>query len=418
MNAPTPAGMRASLILLAAFVVMAATSSPAYSSEPDGTLRFAPPVDYPAVMGTPGGSAAPLDTADFNRDGRPDLVAASTTGTGPSILFGAGQGRFQPAEAINSGADASVVATGDFNADRKPDIATGSYFQQRMTVLLGDGRGGFRRAANSAIGGIPTQFAVADFDRDGDQDIASSMYIGGTISLFLGNGDGTFQKRKAIPASLSSLSIAAVDLNKDRAPDLVVAETIPNRTIKSVLPGELNVLIGNGDGTFQPRQTYPVGLMPEDFATGDVDEDGNIDVVVANALTNDLSLMRGKGNGQFHTEQRIASGPKGVISLPLLEVEGAPGVRLADFDKDGHLDLAVIQTVRNRIAFSRGDGDGGFKLSAILPAPDFSEPFLALDLNGDRCTDIAIHGNHPPPLATTAIGKTRVSILINQSCRK
>lgn len=408
----TSAALVACVGLAAVSVAFAAPAS----ADPDGSVVFAPPADYPAATGTPGGSAAPIAHADFNRDGLPDLVAANTVGTGPVVLLGVGKGRFGAAKPITAGSDASVVGTGDFNSDGNPDIAAGSYLAQRMTILLGDGRGEFRKAGTSPLGGIPTQFAIADFNGDDHQDVVSSMYLGGKLTLLIGNGDGTFKARKSIPGPIISLAVMAVDLDDNGTSDIVVAETLPHRKIRSALPGELNVMTGNGDGTFGAMQTYPVGLMPEDLAAGDVDEDGNLDIIVANALTNDVSLMRGIGDGRLHEEERIGAGPKGVISSPLGELEGAPGVRLADFDGDEHLDLAVIQTVRNKVAVSRGDGNGNFKLSGVYPAPHFPEAFLAIDVDNDACTDLVIPGNMPPPLATTAIGKTRVSVLINESC--
>lgn len=420
MKASARASVRASSVLLTACLALTANAGAQASTvAPPGPIEFDPPVAYPAATVTPGGSASPIAHADFNRDGLPDLVAANTVGAGPVLLLGTGDGRFADAVPVRSGSDASVVDTGDFNRDGNPDIVTGSYVTSRMTVLLGDGRGGFRSTGSFPLGGIPTQFAIADYNSDGNQDVVSSMYVGGKVSLLLGKGDGTFGPTKAVAASISSLAIVAVDLNKDGAVDLAVTETVPNRILRSLLPGELNILMGNGDGTFKPRQTYAVGLMPEDFAVGDVDEDGNVDLVVANALSNDLSIMRGKGDGSLHQEERIGSGPRGLISLPFLEVEAAPGVKLADFNGDHHLDLAAIQTVTNRVAISLGDGKGNFRLSTIIyPAPEFPEAFLAVDVNLDKCPDLVIPGNLPQLLATKDILKTRVFVHVNRSCSR
>jgi len=238
------------------------------------------------------------------------------------------------------------------------------------------------------------------------------MYYGGHVAVLLGVGDGTFHPATSIPAANTALSLLATDLNGDGAPDLAVAEMVPKESPQSLLPGEIDVLLGNGDGTFRPRTTYAAGLWPEYIQAGDINEDGKVDLAAANALTNDISLYLGLGEGRFAPEQRMRAGAAGSLDVFDVHAEAAPGLQLADFNGDGHLDMAAVQTITSRVALFEGDGRGRFVPAGAYDTPGFPEPFLATDLNRDGCLDLAVPGNLPPvgPADATT---TRVSVLLN-----
>ncbi len=404
-----------------ALLSLSTVCAPAFAAQPvdasASRIEFNVARDYPASNVTPFGSAGEIEAADFDRDGTVDLVIANYGG-GPVVLPGTGGGRFGARRVLTGpDPDAAVVSTADFNADGIPDIATGSYDTRSMTVFLGRGDGGFDVRGPFAMGVIPTQFAIADYNQDGRLDIASGAYYGGNVAIMLGGGDGTFRAGAPAVAANTSLALLTSDLNGDGIPDLAVAESGPQNAPGSLLPGELHVLIGKGDGRFETAVSYPVGLMPEFVQYGDVNEDGKNDLVVANALTNDVSFLYGLGGGRFDQEQRMRGGAPGSANIFDVHGDGNPGLQLADFNRDGHLDLAVVQTVSSRIALYQGDGRGNFAPTGAYDVAGFPEPLLAVDLNGDSCLDLAVPGN-APPVGPSDVGVTRTSILLNatQGC--
>lgn len=368
-----------------------------------GDLRFSAAHDYPAELLTSFGSASTIDYADFDRDGYLDLVIGNTGG-GPALLRGGPGGVFGPPNVIAAyvDTDSYVVRTGDFNGDGLTDLATGSYGTTRLTVLLGDGHGNFRVSGQYFLGAPPTDFAIADFNRDGIPDIIASTYVGNTLTVFLGNGDGTFRTAPSLAAGNSTLVLFAEDFNGDGITDLAYTDLAPT---DMPLNGSLNILLGNGDATFLPKVSYTIGTIPEVIQYGDLNEDGKKDLLVTNAATNEVSIFYGLGAGRFASEKRFSAGPFD---------GGLEGMRLADFDRDGHLDLVVSQITTNSIRTFKGDGRGNLIFVNEYPVANFPEQFLAVDLNGDHCLDLVVNGNLPP-VGPTDVGTARVSVFTNQS---
>ena len=117
----------------------------------------------------------------------------------------------------------------------------------------------------------------------------------------------------------------------------------------SCSPGMVSIMLGNGDGTFQPRTSYAVGRQPYSVALGDFNGDGKLDLAVANALDNSVSVLLGNGDGTFQTQTTYATG-----SGPYVVVAN-------DFNGDGKLDLAVVNYSDNTVSILLGNGDGTFQ---------------------------------------------------------
>ncbi|HET8881944.1 MAG TPA: VCBS repeat-containing protein [Solimonas sp.] len=377
-----------------------------------GSIQFAVPRNYPGALLTSLGSASNIDTADFDRDGYPDFVIGNTGG-GPVLLRGGPDGAFGPPSVIPAylDTDSFVVRVADFNGDGLADIAAGSNLTSRLTVLLGDGHGDFAVSGQYFLGAPPTDLAIADFDGDGVPDIIAGTYAGLSLTVLPGNGDGTLRRASSIPVGVSTLVLYADDFNGDGITDLAFTDLVEPTHINLANPlgGTLNVWLGNGDATFRPQGAYTVGTIAEVIQYGDIDEDGIKDLLVTNAVSNDVSILHGLGAGVFEPEQRFSVGPP---------VGGLEGMRLADFDGDGHLDLAVSQITTRNVRVFKGDGRGDFAFVARYPVATFPEQFLAVDLDGDRCPDLAVNGNLPD-LSLSDPLRVQVSVLINQStaCR-
>jgi hypothetical protein len=197
------------------------------------------------------------------------------------IFLGNGDRSFQPAIIVSL--DTGIpgrVAVGDFNGDGHLDLAVGTYnWPPMVSVLLGNGDGTFQAAQAYVLGGIdiggslPGTVVAADFNRDGKLDLAVADADGGPVSVLLGNGDGTFQPAQQYPGGRGFGDVAVADFNLDGIPDLAVNGL-----------AMVGVFLGKGDGTFQAAQSYPVGFS-RFLAVGDFNGDGYPDIAAPNDLT-------------------------------------------------------------------------------------------------------------------------------------
>jgi hypothetical protein len=286
--------------------------------------------------------------ADVNGDGKPDLVVTNvenSAGESPgniAVILGNGNGTFQSAVTIPFDAAGvfSYVAVADVNGDGKLDLigagtgVTGPCFGACVGVLLGNGNGTFQTAVPYRAGGFQATFvAVADLNGDGKRDLVvtsqcrdQNCTLHGAVSALLGNGDGTFKSPS--PANYDSggfnaYSVAVGDVNGDGKPDLLVNSICANATCKGVVA----MLLGNGDGTFQPAVTRGSGgYFAHSVAITDVDSDGNPDVVVTNTCTvsiakncghGAISVLLGYGNGIFQPAATFSTGGMVLFRQPL-----------------------------------------------------------------------------------------------------
>lgn len=318
--------------------------------------------------------------ADFNGDGNLDIVTGA--GSFPSdhleVLLGKGNGTFEPGVLYLAGfasGPAGGLIVADFNNDNKPDIAALNPINRDITVLLnkGDGTGTFR-PTQTYHGGSTTccvpALVAGDFNGDHHIDLAAANE--GGVSVFLNRGNGTFPNGLDTNF-LDSLNVQAGDLNNDGKLDIV--ETENNN----------NVLLGNGNGTFRKVglppltncATSPSGFNYGEFAIGDFNGDGKLDLAVVSVGpgSNDgVCVLLGKGDGTFKT--------------PVLYDASVPHsfVRAGDFNNDGKLDLAVSDP--GGISILLGNGDGTFQ--AGIPSAVGSHSFFTLgDFNHDGKLDIA-----------------------------
>jgi hypothetical protein len=268
----------------------------------DGT--FQSPVSYSA--GT--GSSFFVVTADFNEDGNLDLAVANQTGgnSAVAILLGNGDGTFQAPATYSTGAASAVfLAVGDFNGDGAPDLAVADGgAQDAVSILLGNGNGTFQTAVIYASGGaLASSVAVGDFNGDGVPDLVVANACAtnynlvcsqsGSVGVLLGNGDGTFQPPVAYGSGGNEATVVSVaDFNGDGIPDLAVANLGPSAGGSSA--GVVSLLLGDGDGTFQPAATFGTGgNFAYALSAGDFNQDGQLDLAVVNQCPTSGSCTNG-----------------------------------------------------------------------------------------------------------------------------
>ncbi|MFE3634959.1 FG-GAP-like repeat-containing protein [Streptomyces sp. NPDC059168] len=282
-------------------------------------VSFSPAANYPA-----GGSPVSVAVGDFDKDGRTDLAVTNGSARSVSVLLGKGDGTFGPAVGYSIDSGAFSVAVGDFDDDGNPDLVVTKVNADSVSVLLGKGDGTFDPAVGYPAGSRPASVAVGDFNKDGKTDLTTANSDGDapSVSVLLGNGDGTFDSPVNYPAGTLPVSVAVGDFNKDGNPDLTIAND--GIGIKTV-----SVLLGNGDGTFDPAVNYPAGDSPRSVAVGDFNHDGNPDLTAADVSANRVSVLLGNGDGTFGSAVSYPSGDTPV------------SVAVGDFNHDGNPDLTT-----------------------------------------------------------------------------
>jgi hypothetical protein len=151
-------------------------------------------------------------------------------------------------------------AVGDFNGDGRVDLA--GMGAQSAAVRLGNGDGTLGPRSDYPVAGPPQDLAAGDFDRDGKLDLAVTINDPGvSLSLLIGNGDGAFRPAThfANTTGLDSPAVVATDLDNDGNLDAVIAHSIACFTAPCVVGETMSVMLGNGDGTFQPARDIRVG---------------------------------------------------------------------------------------------------------------------------------------------------------------
>jgi hypothetical protein len=291
-----------------------------------------------------------LTAGDFNADGKLDLATANNGGgdnNDVSILLGNGDGTFAAPIGLSAAPYAWSIATGDLNADGKLDLVVTSddgFGDDNVSVLLGHGDGSFAAPITyfSYYGQLFTP-TLADVNGDGKLDVAVAGWQTYGAIVYLGNGDGTLQEPLVFDTDTGTgaNSVTAADFNADGKIDLVTTHYFSNA---------VSVLLGNGDGSFAPPQSFGAGSGPGSATASDVDGDGKLDVVVTNqsppgAAPPGVSVLLGKGDGQLAAPITIATG-------------GSPSsLGMADFNGDGRPDAAAANIVSNNVAILLNDGN-------------------------------------------------------------
>jgi hypothetical protein len=344
------------------------------------TAQFGSPVYAPV-------STAPraVAVADFNGDGKPDMVTANSLANTISVAFGNGDGTYGPTTDYAAGAAPNHVLAADLNGDGKPDIAVVNYSSNSVSVLLNNGNGTFGAKTDCTVGSYPYTLAIGDLNGDGKPDIAVTNFYSNTVSVLYNNGAGGFGARADYAAGYNPMAIAIGDLNGDGRMDLIVGD-YAGHTI-AILPG-------TGGGAFGAYSTVSVAGLPWGVTLGDVNGDGKLDIVAADQTSSYAAVFLGNGNLTFQGRLDITTGPS------------PSNVVIADFNGDGRPDLALSDN--NGVSLHLGYGNGAF-YPRIGIVTGTANPQSHLVASGD------VNGDGRPDLVVTDYNDNSVAVLRNLS---
>jgi hypothetical protein len=327
-----------------------------------------------------------LTIGDLDGDGRPDLAVPNSDfwltpgGTHvANVLRGHGNGGFADAQPWAAGEELPVgLALGDFDGDGRVDLATANNDAQQAFLLRNASSGAsagisFAAPEGYPVGGAAGSAAAGDLDGDGLDDLIVTTPSG--VTILLGTPAGLIVS-ETLDLGGTAMHAEIADLDADGRPDLAVV-------VRSELggPGRLVLLHGSGekggDGSFPEQVEHSLAGEPWWVRAGDLNMDGDLDLVVAEYSADKLSILLGNGLGGFsdRTELSVCRGPQSIA--------------IADFNLDGANDLAITCLDDDRVELWIQAPDGSFELRRWFATGSRPVSVQAADLNLDGVPDLA-----------------------------
>ena len=236
----------------------------------------------------------------------------------------------------------------------------------------------FVPAPNSplSVNSTPTTVTNADFNADGKMDLAAQNNDSNNVSVRLGNGDGTFQAKQDFPVGTGPTSVISARFNADSFEDLAVSNQNS---------GTVSVLLGNGDGTFQVKQDFPVGSAPTSVISADFNGDQKADLAVANYGSKNVAVLLGSGDGTFRFNGSFSIDlPCSGVCIPAMA--GPNQVIAGNFNGDSAVDLATanigacgVFCTPGGVSVLLGTGTGSFQEAKLAKT---GATITSIDTNG------------------------------------
>jgi len=380
-----------------------------------------------------GKGPAGIVAADVNDDGKVDLICANAAGNSLLILTNNGNGIFGSNATINVEGPGCVAAA-DVNNDGSLDLVCANVSNDSLTIFTNNGNGVFGSNATYAVGMTPVSLAAADINADGKVDLITAnnhdgFATNGTLTILTNNGSGIFGYNATLDTGNDPNCVVAADLNGDGRLDLISANLSQYPlTLFTQIPGpppltvfvptlysgdaffvspivaadvnhdgkmdiigvseltannaSLTVFTNDGNGGFSPNATYPVGGLPLSLTAADINNDGKVDLITANAFDNTLTILTNDGTGAFgfNATLNVGRAPRSVIA--------------ADINGDGSLDLICanqgsvpVFPGSGSLSVLTNNGQGNFGSNATYYVAGQLQCVVASDVNNDGKVD-------------------------------
>ncbi len=390
------------LALAGAGTQLHSLTQPGQHVQAAGPITFASTQDF-----TFGDGFVGVATADFDGDGKPDIVIAEygNVGVGMNVRVlrntsTAGAFSLAPPQAYSVGVGPYAVAVGDFDGNGKLDIVTANYGDNSsgngttISVLRNTSTNGtisFAAKQDFTVSIGPGFVAVGDFDGDGKLDIVTANYqvgAGTTVSVLRNtsiSGTISFAAKQDFTVGLGPKSVAVGDVDGDGKLDIITANGYGNSV--SVLRNTSTM----GAISFAPKQDFTVGDSPAAVKIADFDGDGKPDLVTANYLANSVSVLRNTS-----TSGAISFAPARSFGVG----DSPESLAIADFDGDGKPDLVTANDVGSgTVEVLRNTSTSG--VVSFAPAQTISagsRPYgmATADLDGDGKPDLVVASYSTP----------------------
>lgn len=362
-----------------------------------GNGTFPVPTTYPT---TP--ISLTLDAADIDLDNDLDIVTSGNgvaAGVYASVLINNGDGTFQAPVNYSVVHGTMFAKFRNLNNDHYPDLLFVQNITYNFCVALNNGDGTFGNITIYPVSNCGLRDVDAfDIDKDNDLDAVMCEYLacpgifesGKRLYFSKNNGDGTFQEPYYIIIDPNPYYVISADFNQDNNPDLATANWGTYGANSWI-----DIIMGNGDGTWQGAVMYQVGQGPNGIVSGDFNHDSILDLATCNSGSGGtgaetMSVLLGNSNGTFQNAVTYY----GSYSSEFL---GTTGITSGDVNNDGNTDLLVSNYGSNDISVYVNDGAGGFAFNYRVGAGWSPEwPFYA-DFTGDNIKDIATCVTTPHP---------------------
>lgn len=340
---------------------------------------YARSISYQSGEVTQVTTAEALDAADFNQDGRMDVVTMVSNPPTAAVLFTQANGTFAVGSSVLTPVQTTSIHAVDVNKDAYPDLIV--FSGAGIDVYINDqhSKFGARQHYNTDTAATPGPEgpAFGDWNKDGAIDIAVANRLADTVVLVINDGTGAFNNIYSLESGTGVSGAVAGDFDRDGNPDLI--------TLSNSAP--VRLYLGDGIGGLNARSDISAsGCRPLVGKAADLNEDGRLDLVVSCLDDSSVRVLLGTATG-------FQGG-----DTPLQKFKAPPAFALADCDGDKHLDLGIFAPADAALFVRRNDGSGSFGpaiMSAISVGPAGRATTVAGDFNNDGKPDF--FGTSSPP---------------------